>query len=196
MSKHKISDKTIVPPPSGVITRAPLAAVGAVVGIGVGVGIVPPLAGAPALALAVAAVAAGVAPVPPGSVVVAGAAPVTYASVVRTRILQNTNLIPDLAGIVLSYAAFIGVERLSLQGHSSGVWCVAVLPDGRVCSGSGDKSIKIWNREGRCLQTMQGSVYLYFFFVQKQEYIFVTLLQCFFASVYLMMQNVDYYYLY
>ena len=114
----------------------------------------------------------------------------TYASVVRTRILQYTNLIPDLAGIVLSYAAFI--KRLSLQGHTDYVSCVAVLPDGRICSGSYDKSIKIWNRQGLCLQTLLGSVYLYFFFVQDYKSIYLS--RCFFVSVYLMMQTVDDYY--
>ena len=98
MSKRKISDKTLVLPPSGVTTRARSAAGGAAVGVGVAAPAI-----LPAPAPAVAAVAAGVAPVPPGSVVVAGAAPVTYAAGVRTRIVQNTNLIPDLAGIVLSY---------------------------------------------------------------------------------------------
>ena len=156
MSKRKISDKTVVPARSGVSTRAQLAAAGAGavgVGVGDGVGIVallPPVA--PALP------APAVALVPAAGGVVAGAAVVTYEAGVRTRILQHTNVIPDLAAIIVSYAAFIGVERLTLRGHTEFVRCVAVFPDGRICSGSNDNSIKIWNREGRCLQTLQGSV--------------------------------------
>ena len=153
MSKRKISDKTAAPPPSGINTRARSAAAGVIVGVGVGVGVVVPF---PPVAPALPAPA--VVLVPAAGVVVAGAAAVTYEAGVRTRILQHTNVIPDLAAIILSYAAFIGVERLSIQGHTEYVRCVAVFPDGRISSGSDDNSIKIWNREGRCLQTLQGSV--------------------------------------
>ena len=153
MSKRKISDNTIVPPPSGVYTRARSAAAGVGVGVGAGVGVVAPL---PVVVAALPAPAVAVVPAAGG--VVAGAAIVTYEAGVRTRILQHTNVIPDLAAIILSYAAFIGVERLSLQGHTELVLCVAVFPDGRICSGSYDSSIKIWNGEGRCLQTLHGSV--------------------------------------
>ena len=76
---------------------------------------------------------------------------------VRTRILQHTNVIPDLAEIILSYAAFCGEESLSFRGHNKTILCVAVFPNGNFCTGSDDRTIKIWNREGHCVQTLQGN---------------------------------------
>ena len=137
MSKRKISDKTAAPPASGVNTRARSAAAGVSAGGGGGGGVVAPF---PPVVPALPAPAVAV---PAAGGVVAGAAVVTYEAAVRTRILQHTNVVPDLAAIILSYAAFIGVERLALRGHTSNVMCVAVFPDGRICSGSGDTSIKV-----------------------------------------------------
>ena len=43
------------------------------------------------------------------------------------------------------------------RGHSKGVLCVALLPNGSVVSGSNDKLIKVWNRlTGECLYTLNG----------------------------------------
>jgi len=46
----------------------------------------------------------------------------------------------------------------TLEGHSKGVMCVAVLPDGRrVVSASEDKTLKVWDIEtGKCLATLEG----------------------------------------
>ena len=97
---------------------------------------------------------------PAGGGAVAGVA-VTYAVGVRMRILQHTNLIRDLAEIILSYSAICGEERISVKGHNCPVNCIAVFPNGNYCSGSNDNSIKVWNREGRCLQTLQGNNVIY-----------------------------------
>jgi WD40 repeat protein len=45
-----------------------------------------------------------------------------------------------------------------LKGHSSGVWDVAVTPDGqKVVSGGSDKTIKVWDlATGQCLATFEG----------------------------------------
>ncbi len=45
----------------------------------------------------------------------------------------------------------------TLQGHSSHVYALALLGDGRLASGSDDKSIKLWDVQmGQCVQTLQG----------------------------------------
>ncbi len=51
----------------------------------------------------------------------------------------------------------------TLQGHSSTVFALTLLGDGRLASGSGDKSIKLWDvKTGQCVQTLQGhSSYVY-----------------------------------
>ena len=73
----------------------------------------------------------------------------------RMRLLDHTNLIPDLVSIIQEYTAFSGVERLTLSGHTSAVEYVAVFPNGNICSSSLDRTIKIWNRvNGQCMQTL------------------------------------------
>ena len=46
----------------------------------------------------------------------------------------------------------------TLEGHSDYVTAVAVSPDGQhVISGSGDKTVKIWDRTtGECVSTLEG----------------------------------------
>lgn len=44
-----------------------------------------------------------------------------------------------------------------LEGHSEPVKCITVLPDGRIVSGSWDKTIKIWDpNSGKCTKTLKG----------------------------------------
>ena len=49
----------------------------------------------------------------------------------------------------------------TLTGHSNSVCSVAVSPDGRyLASGSGDKTVKIWDaKSGECIQTLDGHSY-------------------------------------
>ena len=163
MSKRKKADKTIV---SAGANNPPHVAVGAGGG-GVSVGVVAPLPVVPIPASVPALV-----PPPAGGGAVAGVA-VTYAVGVRMRILQHTNLIRDLAEIVLSYSAFCGEECISVDGHNVMVNCVAVFPNGNYCSGSYDKSIKVWNLDGNCLQTLQGNNVIYQTKIIATVYIFI-----------------------
>ena len=149
MSKLQVADNTVL---LSVVNTPPMFAAagnsgGGVGGVGVGDVVVAPPSVAPAAVVAAA-------PDQAGGVV---GATVTYAAGVRTRILQHTNLIPDLVGIIVSYAAFCGIENITVNGHTAGVLCVAVFPNGNFCSGSSDGTIKIWNEDGACLQTLQGT---------------------------------------
>jgi WD40 repeat protein len=39
----------------------------------------------------------------------------------------------------------------SFEGHARAISCVAILPDGRIVSGSNDRTLKIWNLQtGKC----------------------------------------------
>jgi WD40 repeat protein len=38
-----------------------------------------------------------------------------------------------------------GAEAARLEGHSGGVAALCVLPDGRLASGSGDNTIRLWD---------------------------------------------------
>ena len=90
------------------------------------------------------------------------AAIVTHNMRVRTQILDNTNIIRDVANLIVEYLQFSGEERLTVRGHNAGIRCVAVFPNGTFCSGSYDNSVKIWNRDGQCLQTLNGKeTYIY-----------------------------------
>ena len=45
-------------------------------------------------------------------------------------------------------------------GHTGSVNCLAVLPDGRIVSGSEDHTLRIWNPDtGACLRTLEGHVF-------------------------------------
>ena len=143
MSKLHVADNTVLL--SGVGTSPMFAAANN--GGGGVVGVVAPPSVAPAAVVAAA----------PAQAVALVASAVTYETRVRTRILQHTNLIPDLVGIILSYAVFCGDEKVTVNGHTSAVCCVAVFPNGNFCSAAYDNTIKIWNQDGACLQTLQGA---------------------------------------
>ena len=43
----------------------------------------------------------------------------------------------------------------TLEGHSDAVQCLLLLPDGRLLTGSNDRSIKLWEQH-KCVHTFQG----------------------------------------
>ena len=45
-------------------------------------------------------------------------------------------------------------RRVCFEGHTKAVTCVAAAPDGRIVTGSHDKTVKVW-RDGACECTIQ-----------------------------------------
>ena len=50
-----------------------------------------------------------------------------------------------------------GIHLRTLEGHTNEVHAVALTADGRIVSGSSDKTIKVWDLEsGRLLRSLEG----------------------------------------
>ena len=61
----------------------------------------------------------------------------------------------DVATIIYQYSEFSGSIRETLGGHTHVISCLTVFPNGDLCSGSYDETIKIW-RDGKCIYTLVG----------------------------------------
>ena len=64
--------------------------------------------------------------------------------------------VKDLCGIILDYSQhFEGKPALVWNTHTSRVTALAVLPDGKLASGSWDKTVRVWDAaSGACLLTL------------------------------------------
>jgi WD40 repeat protein len=62
-------------------------------------------------------------------------------------------------GIVRVWNASMGVLERTLEGHTGRVTCLLALPDGRVVSGSGDSTVRVWNgvsSDAFCERVLEG----------------------------------------
>lgn len=73
------------------------------------------------------------------------------------RVVKRPALIPENSNLILP-----GVELSRLEGHTAAVLALAVLPDGRLVSGSKDNTIRLWDLqngvEAACLKGHTGAV--------------------------------------
>ena len=75
---------------------------------------------------------------------------------VSNFLLRGALPVKDLCGIILDYSQhFEGEPSLILNGHTNSVSALAVMPDGKLASGSGDKTVRVWDpTSGECLLTL------------------------------------------
>ena len=76
----------------------------------------------------------------------------------KQALRDQANLPDVLIGIVRAYhCPELDCKTEPIRGHSGDVFSVAVVDEQRVVSGSGDKTLKLWDlRSGRCMQTLSG----------------------------------------
>lgn len=81
----------------------------------------------------------------------------------QTRCFLDLGPLPirGICDIVMAYNAGLeGVCRVSLRGHTSGVNALAVLPDGKLATGSCDRTVRVWDAaSGACLLTLLGHTF-------------------------------------
>jgi WD40 repeat protein len=74
----------------------------------------------------------------------------------NSDLLGNGFEYAPLANVILLWS-LDGALLRTLEGHTSGVSCVAFSPDGQtIASGSGDKTIRLWSLDGTLLHTLEG----------------------------------------
>jgi WD40 repeat protein len=67
------------------------------------------------------------------------------------------NVVSIPASTTTKYSSIVGNIIKTLTGHTNSVLSLAVLPDGSLASGSGDKTIKIWDTiKGIEIKTLTG----------------------------------------
>ena len=63
------------------------------------------------------------------------------------------HVLNDAAKLALKLRPFSG-EVVTLQGHTDWVRGLAMTPDGRILTGSDDRTVKAW-RDGACVRTIE-----------------------------------------
>jgi phospholipase A-2-activating protein len=55
---------------------------------------------------------------------------------------------------------------LTLSGHQAAVWSAIQLPSGDIVTGSADKTIRVWDRDGHFQRTLAGMIFGMFLIVR------------------------------
>jgi WD40 repeat protein len=67
----------------------------------------------------------------------------------------------DISKLISNYDYYLEGKSYTFGGHTNVVTCIAVLSDGRIVSGSFDKTIKIWNLQtGLCDMTFEDTSWI------------------------------------
>src|SRR5579863_5330157 len=67
----------------------------------------------------------------------------------------------DISKLISNYDYYLEGKSYNFNGHTNVVTCIAVLSDGRIVSGSFDKTIKIWNLQtGLCDMTFEDTSWI------------------------------------
>ena len=78
----------------------------------------------------------------------------------QKRFMQEALVCFPAALVLLAHEyarPFEGIHTRTLKGHTGWVWSLVVLPTGELASGSGDKTIRVWNTDtGECKQVLKG----------------------------------------
>ena len=70
---------------------------------------------------------------------------------------RGKGCLPLFQTSILSYDTKINRSTFQNEGHSRGITCISVFPDGRIVSGSSDWSLRVWNPStGQNLQVLEG----------------------------------------
>ena len=78
----------------------------------------------------------------------------------------------DLAKLTSMYDYYLAGKVHMLKGHRGGVWCIDVLPNGKIVSGSADCTIRIWDPEtGNCEKILHHSYRVRCIIILSNEYI-------------------------
>lgn len=58
---------------------------------------------------------------------------------------------------------------ITLSGHQSAVWSAIQLASGDIITGSADKTIKVWNKDGLIQHTLTGVMWIVFLLIRSEK---------------------------
>lgn len=61
---------------------------------------------------------------------------------------------------------------ITLSGHQSAVWSAIQLTSGDIITGSADKTIKVWNKDGLIQRTLTGVMWFVFLLIRSEKSVY------------------------